>query len=318
MVFQFIFDTKGHWGECIEKMIKRGETGTLRREYGNIFRKMDKVATVRRAWGADEALGLLAENPKPHAIYIMDAKIMKLKDKTLTRRVVEYTKAGGTVVLGMAFSASARPRAFRAWMMVHWHLIWQMARRRHSTSVLNLAASGRPGGRHWSAALPGLYDVEGPYLTDIRPKHCWYICTSAPLHLHSEHTDSESESTDSESEDMDSESEDTNSKSESTDDKSESTDKKSEDTDDKSESTDEESEDMDEELEESEDSEGSEDSEDSEDYEDIDVNSMHPSDIATPAAFTRVGEGYLGYTSDTHQMAETDEVVLAMMGLKSL
>ena len=157
----------------------------LRHMDTELYREMCKVATVRPAQGADEALALLAENPRPHAIYY--AARQDRQDSTdpkhhmVAQRVIDYARGGSTVVLGPYHPTTGWPVPDAAWITTHWGLPWRLSAPIHGSSVLNLAASGRPAGDGpWHAGLPGLYEIAGCPLINLAPEDCLYLCAPEP------------------------------------------------------------------------------------------------------------------------------------------
>ncbi|KAI0641698.1 hypothetical protein C8Q79DRAFT_1014122 [Trametes meyenii] len=84
-----------------------------------LYRALRKNASVTETLDTYSAVKVLSSNPRPSAVIVSDAAITQQAHSALVRRLVEYTRTGGRVVLGMQFSNTLpddRGHAFfRAW-----------------------------------------------------------------------------------------------------------------------------------------------------------------------------------------------------------
>ncbi|KAI0011942.1 hypothetical protein F4779DRAFT_571033 [Xylariaceae sp. FL0662B] len=161
LVFQFSMGE-----EWMQDMVKNpGSSQTIG--------KLSKIATIEQAWDAQQALHLLKQDKVPRAILITDPGITDLENRELSRRVIEYARNGGTVVLSMYFASTVEIDDFEAYME-QWGLPWRVHSGTRRDCAVNPSASGRPN-LQWMEGLPALYWSKSLFLHHVAPEDCWYL-----------------------------------------------------------------------------------------------------------------------------------------------
>lgn len=147
--------------------------------FSHILRKIQETATIQEAWDTQEALDLLGQDEPPKAIYITDSGITKPKNREVSKRVVEYARNGGTVILGLAFASNVNFAVFNSYMAQHWGLPWKYHSYTSEDCAINIAATGPPG-KQWLNGLQALYPQRSMYINNVDRTACWYLPAPYP------------------------------------------------------------------------------------------------------------------------------------------
>jgi hypothetical protein len=122
-----------------------------------------------KAVTSDLALRHLA-SPDLAGVLVTDAGITNRKNANILRKLVEFTKSGGSVVLGGAFSSHVRPLDLNSFFEKSWGLTWKSGPYHRETFF-----------RHSShdlvkknASLPPSYSMKALHVKDIKPEVAVY------------------------------------------------------------------------------------------------------------------------------------------------
>ncbi|KAJ7084842.1 hypothetical protein B0H15DRAFT_383077 [Mycena belliarum] len=102
----------------------------------DILSALHALTTVSTVQTAEAAMPLLA-SPALSGVFITDPAVAATKHAALLARLVAYTRAGGTVVLGGAFSSLIERPVMEAFFQNGWGVSWRVASYTRSTFVLN-------------------------------------------------------------------------------------------------------------------------------------------------------------------------------------
>lgn len=141
--------------------------------------KIRKFANIQAAFDTQEALDLLGQDKVPKAILITDDAIMEPENEEVSKRVVEYARNGGTVILGLAFAYYAMFEEFDHYMSEHWGLPWRGSNFGSENFAINISATGPPG-KEWLKGLQAFYHQESSYLGGVDDNACWYLPAPYP------------------------------------------------------------------------------------------------------------------------------------------
>jgi len=97
---------------------------SLRDGHGHLLDAIEGQTSLRRANDTPEAMRLFDENCVPTGILITDAEIIAPRNEALSRRLGDYVRNGGTLLLGGFFSSGVRPNDLGRYMREKWNLPW--------------------------------------------------------------------------------------------------------------------------------------------------------------------------------------------------
>jgi hypothetical protein len=110
-------------------------------------------------------------SPSVHsAVFITDEAITERKHAAVLSQIVDYTRAGGTVVIGGLFSSFVKLDTLDAHFLC-WGLSWKAAGYRRSPCVLSRAT--HPGFRS-NGRLPASYSMKAVSLKGLAPEDIMY------------------------------------------------------------------------------------------------------------------------------------------------
>ncbi|KNZ77881.1 RNA polymerase II-associated protein 3 [Termitomyces sp. J132] len=119
---------------------------------------------VKVASTQSEALRLLYSDAIT-GVFVADAAIANRKNAQMLTKLVEYAKAGGSVVIGGAFSSLVKPKDIGAFFLKSWGVPWKPGSYHRTTFFLNPAhelAKSNP-------VLAQSYSMKALHLKDISP-----------------------------------------------------------------------------------------------------------------------------------------------------
>ena len=146
--------------------------------YADIFNSIHKhflaalhsVADVVQSETKESALESLAR-PGITAVFVTDPEITEKKYAVVLSRLVEYAKAGGTVVIGGSFSTFICGSDNDAFFKKAWGLSWKMGSYQRTTFYLN---PSRPERLLGGPSLPASYSMKTVHLKGIAPESVVY------------------------------------------------------------------------------------------------------------------------------------------------
>ncbi|KAI9781790.1 MAG: hypothetical protein M1816_002180 [Peltula sp. TS41687] len=140
----------------------------------HLLSALQSAAYLIQAEKASTALGILSQPeqyPTLKGILLGDPDLLKPKHAALRRRVVEFARSGGRVVLGCAFSALVRWPGLDKWFEKDWALDWKSGAYTGDTYYLNPYSENRLRGKSLAAS----YSQKALLLKGVEPEDCVYI-----------------------------------------------------------------------------------------------------------------------------------------------
>lgn len=131
--------------------------------------KIAEQAVLTQARNTQQALDLLDGDNKPKAIFVTDAGVATSNNNSVTDKLMNFARDGGTVVLGGSFSSSIRPSDLRKYFR-KWNLPWKNGSYHRTTVHLNQSAGGVPG-----RGLPSSYSQKALFLSGVDRNAAWYL-----------------------------------------------------------------------------------------------------------------------------------------------
>jgi hypothetical protein len=92
---------------------------------GRLLSAIDSKAVLIDA--ENKSFALMALDTPPDAVLVADAGITDPKNRDIAEKLAEYSRNGGTVVLGCMMSSFATPPRFGALMKDVWKMPWRLA-----------------------------------------------------------------------------------------------------------------------------------------------------------------------------------------------
>ncbi|KAF8894848.1 hypothetical protein BD779DRAFT_1669293 [Infundibulicybe gibba] len=139
--------------------------------YSDLLSKMRSKMEVVHGLSSSRVMELIS-SPDLAGILIMDSPIDDVENTPLLKKVVEFTKRGGNVVLGGLFSGGLAPDEMNAFFANNWDLPWKMSNYTNTGMVVNaqhpLAKKGKGEG------LTAKYHAKSVFLSDIKPEVAVY------------------------------------------------------------------------------------------------------------------------------------------------
>ncbi|KAL6301888.1 hypothetical protein BKA93DRAFT_442434 [Sparassis latifolia] len=142
--------------------------------YSQLYSGLSKNATLHEARTVREANRILNTSPSPFAVLATDSGIARRKHLNLLMRLVEYTRAGGRIVIGCQFSNNL-PLDCAERFFARWNLPWDAGSYCRTTFALNPAGIPSPLSRR---ALFPQYSMKALHLKNVSPETAVYIPTS--------------------------------------------------------------------------------------------------------------------------------------------
>ncbi|KAI9878395.1 MAG: hypothetical protein M1830_001025 [Pleopsidium flavum] len=134
--------------------------------YDELFTTLGTKATVTEVTSSKTALEHLSSPSSPTAVLLTESSIMKAKNRALSTRLVEYTRAGGTVILGCQCSSMSRPSDINRYFNDTWGLPWKSGAYHRTTFQLNPVGNARfREGRY--SSLAKFYSMKALHLKGV-------------------------------------------------------------------------------------------------------------------------------------------------------
>ena len=153
-------------------IISLGESSMFNDIHTHLLTTLSSMCVCKQVTESKEALGTLW-NRKPAAVLITDPTIADARNPhpTLTAKLVEYVRSGGTVVFGGMFSSLVAPDDSDAFFKNIWGLDWKTGAYHRSTFALNPRTHPR---LLRAPALPELYNVKTQHLVGVAAQDVVY------------------------------------------------------------------------------------------------------------------------------------------------
>ena len=143
--------------------------------YSEVIAKLRSKARVTEVTHIASAMQHLSKAQEEYAaIVVTDPAIMEDYFITVQRKLVEYARAGGTVILGFHFSSFARPDELTVFFKDRWALNWKPGDYHRSTFSLNPRANPVFMSRH-HPNLPHEYSMKALHLCNTKPEDRIYV-----------------------------------------------------------------------------------------------------------------------------------------------
>ncbi|KAF3767838.1 hypothetical protein M406DRAFT_328893 [Cryphonectria parasitica EP155] len=143
--------------------------------------KLKEKATVKYAQfnESGDAAEVIEKHSSARAIWIITPAIAQPRHHPaanfLSRKVVEYVRNGGTVVLDRIFNYIT-PSDFNDWMRDTWDLPWRFGCHATTVAIIERPATGRDAsGKGWQQGLMPVYKSQFVCLKNVELKDAWYV-----------------------------------------------------------------------------------------------------------------------------------------------
>ncbi|KAF7981539.1 hypothetical protein HWV62_33129 [Athelia sp. TMB] len=153
-------------------IISLGDSSMFNKIHAHLLTTLASMCECKQVTESKEALGTLW-NRTPAAVLITDPTIADARNPhpTLTAKLVEYVRSGGTVVFGGLFSTFVAPDDSDAFFKNVWGLGWKVALYERADFVLNTHTHPQLLG---GADLPELYNVKTIHLEGVAERDMVY------------------------------------------------------------------------------------------------------------------------------------------------
>ena len=151
-------------------LLSLGYADTFNSVHEHFLAALHSRADVIQAETRQSALQSLARSDIT-GVFVTDPEITEKKYAKLISKLVEYAKAGGTVVVGGSFSTFVRPRDNDAFFKKAWGQNWKMGSYHRTTFFLN---PSRPSRLLVGPRLPASYSMKTVHLKDVAPESVVY------------------------------------------------------------------------------------------------------------------------------------------------
>ena len=151
-------------------LLSLGYADTFNSVHKHFLAALNSVADVIQSETKESALENLAR-PNISGVFVTDPEITEKKYKKVLSRLVEYAKAGGTVVIGGTFSTFVRGSDNDAFFKKAWGLDWKMGSYHRTTFTLN---PSRPERLFRGPNLADSYSMKTVHLKGIAPETVVY------------------------------------------------------------------------------------------------------------------------------------------------
>lgn len=145
----------------------------------NLLSKLREHARVMEALSESVAISYLQDG-KIVSVVVTDAALVNGKFRTVSRKLVEYAKGGGTVVFGGVVSSFARPDNMRSYFSDEWGLSWEMGSYHREVFSVNQWVLSIEGRERFSG-LPSSYSMKAVHIKGADQKDSIYVgydCTT--------------------------------------------------------------------------------------------------------------------------------------------
>lgn len=141
--------------------------------YFHLLKSLKSRATVMESTTKSDALTKLSSSTFS-AILVTTAEFASLRYEDLHSKVVEYVKAGGTVVFCGLFSSMIRPPDFDRFFRSTWSLPWKFGDYNRTTFILNPSRHAR---LQFNPELAASYSMKAVHVKGAKPSDTVYITT---------------------------------------------------------------------------------------------------------------------------------------------
>jgi MYND finger len=138
----------------------------------NLFTTLKSRARVIDTTTATDASNQIT-SLLPSTILITTADFAKKKHSALQSKVIEYTRAGGTVIICGQFCNMIRPPDFDSFFQNNWDLSWKFGNYHRTTLVPNPSRRTKLRTQH----LPASYCIKAVHVKDVASEDMVYITT---------------------------------------------------------------------------------------------------------------------------------------------
>jgi len=134
--------------------------------YEELYAALRTKADVFEATTSKTALEYLSSPSHLTAVLVTEVSVMKLKHRAVSTKLVEYTRQGGTVILGCLCSSFSRPSDINRFFQDTWGLSWRSGSYHRTTFQLNPMANARFREDRYPS-LSKSYSMKALHLKDV-------------------------------------------------------------------------------------------------------------------------------------------------------
>ena len=132
--------------------------------YGDLLAKLQNKIEVLHGLSNERVIDLIS-SPDLSGIFVTDTAIVNHQNAYLLGKLVEYTKAGGTIVLGGTLSASITCDELKKFFSDSWSMPWEMGDYTRTHIMIN----GKHELAKKSTSLPSSFCVKAVHLQGVTP-----------------------------------------------------------------------------------------------------------------------------------------------------
>ena len=140
--------------------------------HDHLMQRLASNFSLKQATSAQDALQLFERNDTPKGILVTDPGIIAPKNDAVSRKISDYVRNGGTLVLGCLFSGEIRPNDLKKYMRERWDLPWEAGSYHRTTLHLNQDLGDLLNGR-----LQSSYSQKALFLKHVDPTAAWYVAS---------------------------------------------------------------------------------------------------------------------------------------------
>ena len=140
--------------------------------YGDLLAKLQDKIEVLHGLSNERVVDLIS-SPDLSGIFVTDTAIVNHQNTYLLGKLVEYTKAGGTIVFGGTFSASITCDELKKFFSDSWSMPWEMGDYTRTHIMIN----GKHELAKKSTSLPSSFCVKAVHLQGVTPAMALYVAS---------------------------------------------------------------------------------------------------------------------------------------------
>ena len=140
--------------------------------YGDLLAKLQNKIEVLHGLSNERVLDLIS-SPDLSGILVTDTAIVDRENAYLLDKLVEYTKAGGTVVLGGTFCAHITCDELKRFFSDAWDMPWEMG----DYTSTDITINGKHELAKKTASLPSSFRTKAVHLRGVTPAMALYVAS---------------------------------------------------------------------------------------------------------------------------------------------
>ncbi|KAI0704397.1 hypothetical protein C8T65DRAFT_830765 [Cerioporus squamosus] len=148
--------------------------------YADQFNVLKEKLELRHAFNADDVRRYMNSTVRPHAVIVADSFVTIPSYRDVLIRLVDYARAGGTVIYAGLLSSFSTPSALNAGFEHVWELPWRTGPYHRETFSLNPSVRGID-----TKLVSQKYSMKALFLTNVELQHAVYVESANIRHVSS-------------------------------------------------------------------------------------------------------------------------------------